>query len=383
MKYWLDRKIAPDAAATHALIVGVSTYSDLDKLPEKLKGKLRQLNSAATAAWKVACWLRDRYNSNSPLGTIQLLASPSSAEKAATPELGALPPARREDVRKALFEWKRLCQLNTNGVGILYVAGHGIACSDEQSYVLLEDFGSDPVLLEHAVDVSIVRSGMLEEDIAQNQLYFVDACRIPMAAFKEFRNLGQGILLPGSTTTEDRRCSPVYFSAAPGTESYGEAKVGTVFSQALIQCLDQCAAREPQAEGEPWHVTTSSLEEALESRVQALAKERRIKQTVVAGGQRRTETIHTYKTPPEVPVSIRLRPDEAQEFALADLSDSNGVYLEKKRSFDPNPLPWSAPAGIYQVEVSISPEGARVYGKFKKKLFAAKPPASETEVSVG
>jgi hypothetical protein len=342
---------------------------------------LEQLDCAATAAWNVACWLRDRYRSEAPLGTVQLLASPSPAEKEATPELSRVPAATRDNVRKALFEWKRLCRSNHH-VAILYLAGHGIARSDEQSYVLLEDFGSDPAALEYAVDVGIVRSGMLEDEIAQTQLYFVDACRIPSDDVERFRNLGHGIMLPGSNTTADRRCSPVYFSAAPGTRAYGEAKIGTVFSQALIECLEQRAAREPQADDEPWHVTTSSLEESLETRVRELAADGGAEQTVVAGGQRRTEVIHLYRDVPEVPVSIRLQPDDAREFAAADLSDSNGVCVLKQQSFVPNPLSWRAPAGLYLMEVSISPEGARLYRKGQKKLFAAKPPSIQTEVSV-
>lgn len=55
------------------------------------------------------------------------------------------------------------------GVAILYIAGHGIEYSRARSYVLLEDFGSRPELLEYAVDINVIRNGMLEEGIAQTQ----------------------------------------------------------------------------------------------------------------------------------------------------------------------------------------------------------------------
>lgn len=380
--FWLDRRTDPGKPATHVLIVGVSRYHQLDQVSENLFLNLEQLDCAATAGWQLACWLRDNYESAAPLETIQLLVSPSSSEAERIPELRELQIATTENVTSALHEWKRLCLGSPNAVAVFYAAGHGIAGSNEQSHVLLADFGSRPAVLENAIDVGVVRSGMLDHGIAQTQLYFVDACRIPHIAFERFHNLGHGIALPGMANMVDSRCSPVYFSAAPGTRAYGQVGTGTIFSRALIDCLACHAIREPQCEGGPWHVSTSSLEEALERRVRDLAAEIGEDQMVVVGGQRRNAVLNALSVAPKVPISVRLIPADAKDYARADLSDCDGVCVWKRKAFDPNPLYWSGSAGIYMMEISISAEGARLYRSNQKKLFVARPPSTNTEVSV-
>jgi hypothetical protein len=343
---------------------------------------LPELNCAATAALKFAQWLRDRYRSTAPIGTVQLLVSPSQFEAQTSPELAVLQKSNRQNVDAAIQEWKRRCREDERNIAILYMAGHGIEYSRERSYVLLEDFGSHPALLQDAVDVNVIRAGMLEDGIAQTQLYFVDACRTDIEALQKVGQLGYGIMLPGANAIADRRCCPVFFSAAPGTSAFGTTGEGTIFSQALIECLDSLAARPPiTSEGE-WHVTTTSLEESLGSRVHEIAAKAGELQTVVVGGQRQCVQVHSFATPPIVPVSIRLVPDEAQELARAKFSDRLGNCVMQRNPFQPNPIAWNAPAGLYSVDVVISKSTRNLYKTIRKRLFFARPPVSSEEISV-
>lgn len=364
MTAWLKREPLPDPC-THALVVGVSHYqflpqTDADPQPENRETfGLRQPKTPATSGWKFANWLKDSYNNPAaPLGTVRLLLSPSDWEKQNVPALAGLPaevlPATRDNVAAAVDEWHDACKTNPDNVAILYASGHGIQISkDDGGIVLLEDFAKEKSVLTQSLDVPAVRAGMAGATMAQQQFYFVDACAVRPKEAIDFQSMGQGVNLPNPFEGA-ARCSAVYYSASPSTEALGEPGNGTLFVQALIDCLELAAVDTHTHENGWWVVTTSSLMKALEPRVKALAKGFNATQDTTTGGQLAEVIFHVLPEPPKVPVTLELDPEDVVAAATARLWDGVATSVFEGEKFTPK-LTKSVPAGQYVLTVEIKP----------------------------
>lgn len=363
MTLWIDRRelIADGHPATHAVVIGVSAYRHL---PERGQGPSRdpltyglgQLTTAASSAFMIACWFRDRFcNPSAPLGTIELLLSPSGEELRADPNLPPVEPATRENVEDALLRWKRRCRGSTDSVAVFYAAGHGAQVSRNDPVVLLEDFARNDNVLNYSVDVGLVHRGMAGQDMAQTQLFFVDACRIWNETFARFRTLGTGVGLPEDSGQEDRRSAPVYFGANPNGHAYATRSAGSLFSQALVECLESWGADDQLDRLSRWRVTTDSLLRALTERTELLAKRHGADQSVVGGGQMRTAPFHYFAEPPEFPLTVGIDPGAAQSVAWARLWNGADPVLDGA-GFTSNPMTWSVPGGVYHLHVAIDPQ---------------------------
>ncbi len=367
MTLWLDRGDAIPAGVpvTHALVVGVSRYAhlpppDADPSEDPLKFGLVGATTPATGAFRFAKWLRDRFRPPAPLASVRLLLSPSDLELRDI-ELAAaaaqVESATTPLVRRALLDWLEACQQQPDGMAVLYLSGHGASQSKTDHLVLLEDFAADQLVMDYSVDVGKVHRGMAGPSLPRIQFFFIDACRIRPDAFNQYRTSGNGLGLPEEWAGEDNRAAPVYFSASPGTAALGEPGEGTLFSQALLHCLEGMAVDDfPDGEGR-FRITESSLRIALEQRVADLADGYGEAQEVVVGGQVRGSVLHYFEQPPELSVAIELRPGEAVPVAWADLwdRDREARILEDCR-FELNPMTWTVPAGMYSLDVTIRPD---------------------------
>jgi hypothetical protein len=367
MTLWLDRTGATplDAPVTHALVVGVSRYTHLpppgaDPSQDPLKFGLVGATTPATGAFRFARWLRDGFRPAAPLASVRLLLSPSDlelqdAELAAT--AAQVESASTPNVRRALLEWQAACQEQPDGMAVLYLSGHGASQSRTDHSVLLEDFAADRLVMDYSVDVGKVHRGMAGPSLPQTQFFFVDACRIRPDAFSTYRTAGNGLGLPEEWYGEDQRAAPIYFSASPGTAALGEPGGGTLFSQALMHCLQGMAVNDFADSRGRFTITGSSLQIALEQRVASLAEEYRERQDVVVGGQVRGSVLHYFQRPPELPVAVHLHPEHARPVAWADLwdGDRDARILEDRR-FEVNPMVWTVPVGMYSLDVTIRPD---------------------------
>lgn len=365
----MDRRgdLPAGTSTTNALVIGTSHY---EHLPPKqdgpgedaLKFGLVRASTPATGAYRFARWLRDRLrNPGAPLGTIRLLLSPSDDEKQADPELSAdserVLPATRENVRAALLEWKRACKGQPGGVAVFYAGGHGISMSKIDSYVLLEDFAADENVLDYSVDVGQVHGGMAGQDMPQSQFYFVDACRIRPEAFNRYKDAGDGLGLIVEWAGGDTRAAPIYFSASPDTPALGQPGNGTLFSQALLECLEGPGADDTADDQGDWLITTYSLQQAVERRVDELAATHGETQEVVGGGQARMAVLHRFEKAPDFPVSVELAPTAAAAVAWASLWDGGRTNrVLEDQPFDQNPKTWTVPAGLYSLDVTVRPD---------------------------
>lgn len=379
MSLWLDtRDGTRNEGRTHALVIGVSSY-------RHPRFGVRSVESPASSALAFARWLRDSYsNPEAPLATVRLLLSPSEHERRALPEFAENPPrfrpALRDEVEKALFEWQDDCRGNPGDVAILFASGHGVQHSKEEASVLLEDFAATRNAMTFSLDVGQVHRGMAGADLPQTQLYFVDACRESPVELRRFRNLGQGVGLPDPSHMEDRRCAPIWFSASPGTNAYGQADLGTLFSQALLGCLGGLAAISPTPDRSQWHITTMSLSEALERTVGELAARYDLRQTVVAGGLMRSAVVHVFPSAPQVDLTIQLDPAAAGAGALADLWDGDrSTTIWHGAGFTSGCVESRIPAGLYSLDIRLPPETA----SFKPKVgfpLVVEPPRTDRVV---
>ena len=372
MTLWLDRTdaIPPGSPVTHALVVGVSRYTHLPPGPvpsnDPAKFGLVGATTPATGAFRFAVWLRDHFRPAAPLASVRLLLSPSElelrdSELAATAD--QVEPASRANVRRALLQWQRACWGRPGGMAVLYLSGHGASRSKKDHFVLLEDFAADELVMDYSIDVGRVHRGMAWPELPQTQFFFIDACRIQPEAFRT-RDSGTGLGLPEEFIGEDERSAPIFFSASPGAEAFGEPGNGTLFSQALMQCLQGMAVDDfADAEGR-FRITGSSLGLALEQRVASLADSYGERQNVVVGGQVRGSVLHFFERPPKLPVAIQLHPDQAIAVARADLWDSDrGVRILEDCRFEENPMIWPVPVGLYSLDVTIRPEIPPLHSK--------------------
>ncbi len=365
---WRKRPVADGGdPCTHALVIGTSSYAHLPGPDEPLGTAdgptfgLGQAQTPATSAWAFANWLDASYNNPlTPLGTIRLLLSPSAAEQQQIPQLGALEPTvelpTRKNVSAALRAWRDDCRTNAGHVAILFVGGHGVQITKEDSLVLLQDFASPDQenLLSGALDVGSIRRAMCGATIAQDQYYFVDACRLRPGIFDDYATL-EGALRLDVPNDPPPSVSPVFYGASSGTAALGEPGKGTLFCQALLDCLDLYAVEDPEMDGK-WTVTPSSLYRALPKRVRERAEGLDASQKATSGGDIGEERpFHELPQPPNVPVTIGVDPAEAGPVSWAKLWFGTVPDPVVDHAALTQPLTKPLPAGLYSLEVTIDP----------------------------
>jgi Caspase domain len=381
---WIKRDTG-DGPSTHALVIGVSAYEHLPDgaappaVPAEESFGLKQLESAASSAWSFAQWLRDEYNPpQAPLGTVRLFLSPSAKEDVQA----GIPAATTAAVQPALMAWFKAFKDRPDDVAILYAAGHGIMLSkDEGAIVLLEDFGApDRGVIQNSLDVPTVIKGLAGEKIAQSQFFFIDACSVKPDLVKDMESMqkGVGLDVPGHNPPS---VAAIYASAAPDTLALGAPGKGTLFSQALVECLDGLAATLDDGGG--WVIKDTSMVGPLKDRITDLAAEHDAEQVPTSGGTLGSTVLHMLPEPPRLEVEFRVAPDEATPFCFATLDDEQGKTIVKRSPLDPAPLQKTIPAGIYLLAVAIDPAEDNRFKARQQPCFLRppKPPPVVVKVS--
>jgi caspase domain-containing protein len=376
---WITRDVT--GPRTHALVLGVSAYEHLvDGAAGETFG-LQQLRSAAASAWTFARWLADRYSPpGAPLAGVRLLLAPSADETAQFPDFPDVPRPTRENVEQALSDWRDDCSARPEDVAILYAAGHGVMLAkDEGGFVLLEDFAQPGrPILESSLDVPSVRRGLAGPTVAQQQFFFIDACSVRPEAAQRLQAARGGVGLDEPAEAPPS-VAPIYASAAPGTLALGAPGMGTLFSQALIECLDGLASS-PDRTGQ-WVVTDTSLVGPLRDRVMELATAHGEEQVATAGGTLGHIVLHTLAAGPALEVSFSVEPAEAAPFCFARLNDGAGGTIVERSPLQ-EPLIKTLPAGLYTVDVIIDPPDCGPYIAKQQPLFLQPPGPAPVVVSV-
>jgi Caspase domain len=356
---WFSAHGGAAGPRTHAFVLGVSRYQHLPKRPQDPVSDatfgLRQLESAATSAVKFARWMTTTYNRpEAPLGDLWLLLSPSAKERRrlSDEERGA-PAATRAAVKAALDEWRQACEADREGIAVFYASGHGIILGPQEGgSVLLEDFHADPNRrMENTLNVVEARSGMAGPNAPGRQFWFLDACQ-PEVQHRGVVLRSTG--LPGwdGHIPEKTEASPIYMSATTGTLAFGKPGKGTLFSEALEDCLGLRAVG--LSDDGQWVINDTTLGRRLKERIAALARDAKADQTADFGGRPGDVPFHVLATPPRLPFALAVVPEAARDCAFGTLTAGpDGTVFERKRLR--RPAKATVTAGNYIVKVAIDP----------------------------
>jgi hypothetical protein len=331
-----------DAAGVHALIIGVSNYPHVaggaSPTSLGLEFELGQLTSAARSASDFAKWLWQDYKHPAlDLKTMTVLLSPSGDDEI-DPAVAALLPdgqsyaATRDAVDAAILEFKAMCDGDRDNVAIVYVAGHGVQLTKHGAVLLLEDFAENPQRnkLYGALDIQSFHDHMNREDSAQTQFWFVDTCRQKPEVAREFERLTGA--LDFDVHAKGAAICPLYLASAPDSSAYGVSGDVSLFRTALKWALEEKgAARSPDELSDGWYVSATSLSEELREKVEALAAQHGLIQTVISAGQTGAAVFHSFAEPPDVAVEISLDPDDAKDDVTWSISDDRNTPLFENR----------------------------------------------------
>jgi hypothetical protein len=285
---FLDGQLDPQAAGTHALVIGVSHYAygkdGASGVTGTIIDDLKQLTSPAISARALTDWLIESFRPpTKPLASISLVISEEPSQiylpKArlgtanTAPATGgasgtfAPPIADLAGVKAAAIEWALRLQANPDNMAVLYFCGHGVS-SGQQAALLLRDFGKLGEEYDDAIDVNVLL-GVMKNSPAIQQVFLVDCCRTKADdLYKNQSNIGSRILsLPaqnrGHTTPEQQF---VLFPSLDGEEAFGIRNATSVFTRSIIDALSFAAADFGLGK---WIVTTTALLTAVDRLVRS------------------------------------------------------------------------------------------------------------------
>lgn len=347
------------APGTHALVIGVSSYPFADgpnATPVGEEFEIENLTSAARSASEIAAWLLNEYrNEERPLASLRVLLSPSEGETL-HPTIEQLLPgeaqATRAAVESELGAFRQACRTNPANAGVVYIAGHGVQVHKRGAVVLLNDFGDPSHVneLAGAIDVAGCHDGMDEGGSADEQFWFVDACRQRPAVARRFERL-EGALTLGERTGHVGS-SPLFLAASTRGTAAAERGGTSLFNQAVLWALRGAGAVGPDELSDEWYVSVTSLIRLLASEIERLADSHGEEQTFDLDGRPLEAVVHRFQTPPDVDVVLSLRPTAATHATRGCLL-LNG--RDRVFEWDTWPFQEQVEPGIYALEITPHP----------------------------
>jgi hypothetical protein len=350
----------------HALIVGISAYPYLPKENETSTRGLgmRQLSSAALTAYKMYRWLIDSQKRFPvELASCRLLLLPSSDEIVAEPNLNDLVRScALNDFLNEVYEWRDDASSHPGNMTFFYFAGHGIQRTKDDAVLLLEDFADGKgSVLKNAVEMSNLFNGMASSTtkpkMARTQLYFVDSCRNLPSKFKSFEWMSTTPIFDIELGGTDNRLAPIFYASVPGGKAVGLKGKQTLFSKALLDCLNGAAGvpiDEDSYGKVEWGISIYSLSKALNVLIEDLNTLLGTQQECILSGLLADTKILSLNDPPLVDVVLEVDPLEALGFTKISVLDSHGrLKWELQKPLNPHPYLDKWPAGTYIVKADI------------------------------
>lgn len=309
----------------HALVIGVGRYAHLrDGGGTRAKNHfdMEQLVSPTASAQAMANWLVGRrttthVNRKVPLGTVELLLSP-------TPYTD--PSGRARDVDEATFAniaaafkaWRARCDRHEDNIGIFYFCGHGL--ERESTYLLPSDHGSDEDLpWRNTIDFGLTKTGVEAASRARTLCWLIDACRNNPIDTRKWPVIAAQPLFDPPLRGDPPR---VILDLRPTTRNgvaLGPPEGGvSYFTKELIRCLDDLGASGSLMGGK-WCVTTESLRLAMEIVMSRTELHDGSQGRCDARGSCNTygppTILHVLPGPARVLTTITYNPEPALEFA--------------------------------------------------------------------
>ena len=398
--------LQPGESGIHALIAGVSYYKHLpggDGPPAKHNWGLPQLSATALTGYKIYRWLIDRRKQLSKkLATVRLLLSPSAAEapkitegmaeirQALTGEgvtlIDTPSPCTLENFTAEARDWREdaISDIDDSNMTFFYFAGHGIQRKNNDPVLLLEDFGNPRAgMVAKTVEFNALFEGMVPlrdplRKMARTQLYFVDACRVRPEDLSQFHFPSIADIFDVELGGEDKRSAPVFYATVSNTKAYAKSGQQTLFSEALIDCLDGfagTATNEEDADGyAKYAVSIYSLAEALNAKMESI-RSLNVDQEFYPTSAGRDDVIVNLTKPPEVECTLHVEPDPAARLVSVNLQDSLGALVPgwSLAPVDPNPYRGPLRAGFYHLEAKIVNPPQPPYVDRKKQIVNISP----------
>jgi len=370
----------------HALIAGVSRYRHLPgggAPTSKEDWKLPQLTATALTAYKIYRWLVDRRDRlPRKLATVRLLLSPSDAEAQKIAEGMAEIRQALADSGATLQDIASQCTLDNftteavswredasgdgtqDGVTFFYFAGHGIQRKNNDPVLLPEDFANPNLpILRNTITFNSLFDGMVpppanQPRIARTQLYFVDACRVipPELGIYQFTNVAD--VLDARLGGVDDRTAPIFYGTVSNTKAYAKSGQQTLFSEALLECLEGLAGTatdEVDEEGYARYcVTTASLSAALIQKVAAV-KALGVDQEFYPTQRGREAPIVSLPKPPDVQCTLEIEPGTSAQLVAVELADALGTPVPgwSLSPVHPHPHRGALRAGLYTLDAKV------------------------------
>jgi hypothetical protein len=353
----------------HALLIGVSNYWYLrDDVPLPRTFGLRPLESASLTVVRVAEWLEKYGLAGRSLGSCTVLTAPSAIELLDPGVTAQDSTCTHADFIREVAAWRLRASQDPSDLAFFYFAGHGVQRQQRDHVLLLQDFG-DGVggVLSKAFDSTSLIDGMAitadYPNMAQSQIYFFDACRMSLEEFTRFAkgepwNFWDWI----NSTNEQRsaRTAPVLHTATDGSSSFGMSGEQSVFSDALLRCLNGSAARE-NGEHEDgrlrWTVSLTSLLQGLAIEIADSNDAWNTAQTFESSGIRDDLVLREVDPPPAAEISVSILPEKACALAALEVLDELEEPRQNVAPVEPNPFVATLPAGYYTVRAHYVPDG--------------------------
>lgn len=378
----------------HTLIAGVSFYPHFlggAGVPAPESFGITQLSSSVLTAYKMYRWVLERQSHFPvPLATCRLLLSPSPVEAEVEPNLHSLTEAcTRNNFETAAYEWRTDASLHKDSMTLFYFAGHGIQFSRAEAIVLLEDFGDGRGgLLRNAVSINNLFDGMAptaaRPNVALTQLYFIDASRVLPSRFRDFERITVPDVFSIELRGFDERSATIFYAAAPGGISDALRGEQTVFSRALLQCLNGAAGevREQETGQEQWYVSINSLREALVYSIHELNQATGAEQDFITRGGVGDAVIHYLDRTPLVDLVLQVDPPDALPFTRVEIMDDIGnPIITLPMPLNPHPYKFKLPAGFYSISAKIDPPIPH-FMDFRGRIRPVMPPRYLCKVKV-
>lgn len=358
-----ERKKLKGKPGLHAFIAGVSYYHHLpegDGLQAEVDHTFQQLTASAKSAYGIANWLIERRNHLPvPLATIRILISPNKKTEGELLGIGCR--CTRANFVSEIKDWQKdaISQKHNNNYTFFYFAGHGAIRKRSDSLLLLEDFGDPSDLpLARAVPLDNIFSGMgqptaRKQKMASTQLYFIDACSVfpKVLKGKQTPNLSDVFLV--DLGGQDERSAPIFHASVPGAKTFSIPGEQTIFSEALLNCLNGAAGKalpEDKNGDVRWQVSVLSLNDALKKQISLLNKKYNTRMKYVPRGYQLEAPIHTLDGPPEVAGFLHVVPKAALRFVSVNIirnSERKSEIVWNLPRVTPHPYPGTLTAGSY------------------------------------
>lgn len=250
MSLVVDRRLPTADPQTHLLLIAVNDYPHLNGgsgTPAPQTYGQGQLTTPVPSAVKIANWFDTRLNNaTTPLGTIEMVASP-----------GATLPS----IAGAFSAWFNRCANNPQNVACFYFCGHGLESKNNVTALLAEDYGANPLdPWAGAFDFRAMFLNLADWS-CNSQIFLLDACR---TTIPDSLN-GLSALKSATPTSFPPRDAPVFKATSFGNAALGPANAPSYFSEALVDCLEMLGVS--HFDGSAWVVDTASLGRALVQRM--------------------------------------------------------------------------------------------------------------------